>query len=355
MKNLKLFRDDFGDGVRLSYQEKILDHSLLLPQPVEYNDIDNSLFDFIGNEIKLTEPNGKKIKLFKLFSNQRFSEYSQTWEHTDEDGNLLMNFMTINRETNPNFGTIHGGNYNIPGNNRFTVLMRDIVDKNGIECYEITSMSQPLSVDIIYTISLITTKFELINEFNTRVQQLYQSRQCYIRPNGHYMSTILDNITDESVYNVDSRKFYKQSIEIKVIGYIIPKNDIKVELKPKRKTISIEQDNSLNLNKPYVDIEYNKNNNFNLNIKFPIKQKRVIFTMPEEGLLCYSSSKNIKCFSIFVNDDELYKNCNISDIDKIEITLPKIKISQDDEMKIMVIPISNSSSCELTLKTVNND
>ena len=140
----------------------------IVPNPVEYEDIDRAVFDFFRDNIEITDENGERIPTFRLFSNQRFTEYSQTWKHTDKDGNLLMNFKTVSREPNPQNGRLHNGMANIPGGNRFTACMREIVDKNGVECYEITSMSQPVQADMVYTIGLVCSKMDKLNTFNMR-------------------------------------------------------------------------------------------------------------------------------------------------------------------------------------------
>ena len=86
--------------IRKSYAQDILRKAPIFPKPLEYSDIDASFNDFVQNDLGLTV-NGKDVPTFTLFSNQRFSEYSQTWMHSDEDGNLILNFKTINRSTAP--------------------------------------------------------------------------------------------------------------------------------------------------------------------------------------------------------------------------------------------------------------
>ena len=109
MKKINLINKQYGDGQRLLHQENELMNTPLTPNSVEYEDIDISVINFFDEKINISDDNGNKIPIFKLLSNQRFSEYSQTWEHTDEDGNLLTNFKTINREINPNWNSARNG------------------------------------------------------------------------------------------------------------------------------------------------------------------------------------------------------------------------------------------------------
>ena len=88
---------DRSEGMerRMSYAKTILDKEPEFPKPLEYEDIDAAFTEFAEKVVDLTDPDGKKVPTFTLYSNQRFSEYSQTWEHTDQDGNLLMNFRRV--------------------------------------------------------------------------------------------------------------------------------------------------------------------------------------------------------------------------------------------------------------------
>lgn len=71
-------------------------------------------------------------------------------------------------------------------NKRHTLLIRDVLEDNGEEVYEIYSMGQPFAVNLTYRISIITDLFENINAFNQKINDLFKARQCYIRPNGHF-------------------------------------------------------------------------------------------------------------------------------------------------------------------------
>lgn len=310
MRHLKIEDGYFGDGRRLEYQENELRNAPIVPNPVEYEDIDRAVFDFFDKNIDIVTDDGEKVPMFKLFSNQRFTEYSQTWRHTDKDGNLLMNFKTVTRETNPQFGQLQGGNWNIPGRNRFTVCMREIVDDTGVECYEITSMSQPVSADLKYTIGFVCSKMDKINDFNLKMNQLFQSKQCYIVVNGHYMPMVLDTIGDDSRYSLEDRKFFNQTASVTVMGYIIPKDDIKVELKPKRVSARIFPTCEP---KTYVDMDFDDGSEtlFHLNIKYREGAKVARFIVEDKMYITYGWKDNANKVRIFVNGEDYDANSRI--------------------------------------------
>ena len=324
-------RTDYGDGQRLSFQENELANSPIVPNPVEYEDIDNAFCNYFKDNLTIVDEEGKKFNIYTFFSSQRFSEFSQTWGHDDADGNLLMNFFTISRDNNPNWGTLQGGAFNIPGNNRFTVLMREVLDDTGVECYEITSMSQPIQVDVKYRLSLVTGKFKYLNEFNTKMNYMFSSKQCYLCVNGHYMPMTLENISDSSDYTIDGRKFYLQSMDIVLKAYIIAKDDIKVELVPKRKKVTT----SLKAyDKSIVTMEFDDDDEdkFVLNIKFNKKTTKVNFKPGDKMKLKFAKKKNANKLVIKINDEEIDINSDIT-------------VDPDDDISIKITqPVGTESS-----------
>ena len=324
MRSLNMEKMEYGDGQRLSFQENELKNAPIVPNPVEYEDIDKAFCDYFKNNITLVDEEGKPFNAYTFFSNQRFSEFSQTWGHDDEDGNLLMNFFTITRENNPNWGTLQGGAFNIPGDNRFTVLMREILDDTGVECYEITSMSQPIQVDIKYRYSLVTGKFKYLNDFNQKVNKLFESKQCYLCVNGHYMPMVLDNISDVSDYTIDGRKFYSQSMDITLMAYIIPKDDIKVNIVPKRRkvTTSLKQYDKTIVT---MDCDDDSEKDFTLNIKFNKNVSKVNFKLDEKMELNFVDKENANKVSMKINDEDvdIYSCLTIKPGDEIFIKFVK--------------------------------
>ena len=75
---------------------------------------------------------------------------------------------------------------------------------------------------------------ELVNEMNEQMHYEFNAINTYISPNGHPMSMTLEDVSDESEYTIDDRKYYSQTYKVKVRGYIIRKEDYKVERVPSR-------------------------------------------------------------------------------------------------------------------------
>ena len=143
-----------------------------------------------------------------------------------------MNFKVVTRENNPQAGTLHDKNANVASDATYLMKRVLMTDKNGRPYFMEYRMKQPYCVDLMYTISLVTNKYKLVNDFNMMLNKKFKAIQCYIRPNGHFMPMKLEGISDESEYSIDDRQFFSQSFKIRVMAYIIQEDDIVTEEKP---------------------------------------------------------------------------------------------------------------------------
>jgi hypothetical protein len=241
---------------------------------------------------------------FTLFSNERFSEYSQTWEHTDKEGNLIMNFKRVNREINPQHGEINGNDYNIPNYRKYTVLTREALNDNGTLCDEIYTMSQPIPCNLKYRVSVITTKVVNVNDFNSKMLSLFAHLQYYVRPNGYNMSMVLDDISDTTEYTIQERKFFSQTADITLRGYIIPKASLEVKRYPKRIKTSNTLENNLTPNAEYLDYG---DGNVEIVVNMRNDCGNVSYIIPNEVLVASVDKENIRAFSVSVGEDKVLK------------------------------------------------
>ena len=255
LDRLRLRNHAQGIERRRNMSKLILEKGTPLPKPIEYEDIDKAFFDWVDKKLDVIY-DGKKLPTYKLFSNQKISEYSQTWSNLDDTGNIIMNFKTITRENNPQFGENQGGNYNIPGKRDYPMFCVPVLQENGEEAYDLYTMKQPLSVNFIYTVSIICNKYELLNKFNEMIQYEFSALECYISPNDHPMPMVIESINDESEYSIDDRKYYAQTYNIKLMGYIIRKEDFNVTKIPSRFKITLNTDDK---SKKYKKIAKNDN------------------------------------------------------------------------------------------------
>ena len=330
--NLKT-KETNGNIIRKSYAQDIVHNAPIYPKPLEYADIDVAFNKFVEEELGLTV-NGKDVPTFTLFSNQRFSEYSQTWKHSDENGNIILNFKTINRSTTPQGGENQGGLWNIPGDRFYTLLQRSVLEDNGTESVEVYSMKQPYAATLEYRISFVTDLFENLSTFNELVNDLFKARQHYIRPNEHYIPLILESVDDESKYSVSDYRFYVQTVTIKALAYIIHEEDIKVEKFPKRVHIGFVGDNSKK-KKVKIDIEEDedelKNQTIRLSLAFEKWHDKADFQIDTDMIIQKIDKTNIRNMRIFVNDTPIYwnKGFSVKDGDRIRIKINQFDVKEE--------------------------
>lgn len=315
--------------LRLNYDKEELKDGSPFPNPLTYEDIDREFKKWVEEGLAISYE-GKNLPTMTLFSNQRFSEYMQSWTFTDEDHNPILNFKTINRENNPKSGTINGESKNIPGEH--TWLMKRLVatDKNNREYYIEYRMKQPFGVDLVYKVSLFTNKYELLNQFNQLVNDRFKAIDVYIRPNGHYISMKLDDISDDSEYSLDDRQYYSQSYTITVRAYIIPEDSFIVHEVPRLAFIGFDLEGEGSyadievggINKPAdvqtimtetddcVDDQPYRYRDVSLKMLIDPCDTNLSFTMDmnftAKAQQCYSI--NVKHFKIKINGDLIYES-----------------------------------------------
>ncbi|MBP5725033.1 MAG: hypothetical protein J6X18_15850 [Bacteroidales bacterium] len=336
-----------GNERRLEMLGEIMKGSTFLPRPVLYKDIDNSFKEWVEEELKISY-NDKVLPTMTMYSNQRFTEYSQTWQYTDDNKNLLLNFKAITRENNPQYGKIQGGLWNIPGEDRFYPMLRKIVlDDNGSESFLDLEMRQPMAVDFSYTVSIFTTNFETINEFNLLVNDKFKARQAYVCPNGHYMPMNLDDISDRSSYQINDRQFYSQNFTIKLMGYVIKEDDFRVKETPlkagvrftggllRKKTASIDIEEYENpCNEPDKDERYYKKP-VTVSISFPECVKSTEFELDIDFVPETIELENVKMAKFTVNGEEV-------DIDGL-------RINEGSTIGVRVTRIRSGLSARVTM------
>ena len=308
-----------GPNRQLEFISEPLENSTFFPKTLLLEDIDKAVKEWV-NSLEITSDDGSLFPTMSLYSNQRFSEYMQSWKYTDSNNNLLLNFKTITRDNNPYFGEIQGKNYNIPGEIFFHMKSQVVLDDNGSESLMKLKMKQPTSVDLTYKMSLFTTNIKHINTFNLLINRMFNSRQVYINPNGYYIPMVLDGVNDESQYNIDDRQFYSQTYDIKVRAYIITEDDFKVERVPLK----------------YKDALSSGNNNTDIEIEEVEGENKAIITVTLKTSIANQTKFTIDTDFEVVNIDKinLFNNVKFIVNDSPVSDITKVKLKNGDEIKI---------------------
>ena len=340
---------------RLNYYKEVVRDSTPLPKTLEYRDIDEAFKKWVEDDLEVIFEN-EKLPTLSLFSNQRFSEYLQSWQYTDENKNILMNFKTITRENNPQQGQNQGGLWNIPGDRFYTMKREEVLNDNGKISYREYRMKQPKAINLVYKVSLVTNKYELLNDFNEIVNDKFKARQCYIRPNGHYIPMLLDGVSDESEYNLDDRTFFSQIYTISVLAYILTEKDFEVIESPvvvfkgyeglknrgkrERPTVEIEENDVIYEcvnGDPYTPYYYQP---MTLTITFrPCDDDEVVFNLDSYFNVEKVEMENVLTHKILLNGEFINEyDFNLSEFkdgDKIKIKIKREKMGYESKITIV--------------------
>ena len=207
--------------------EKINKDGTYLPKSILHADLDGGMLNFVQNELQ-TVVDGKVIPTVDIIiTTQNWSQFTETWNFQDLDSNVSPPFITIVRNPEVKFGTNPALLYNIPNRKQYYYAQVPTWDgnRNGMDIYKIP---QPVPVDITYSVKIICNRMRELNALNKNILEMFASRQAYTTIKGHYIPIIMNNITDESVMNIDKRKYYIQSYDFTMLGFLIDENEFEV-------------------------------------------------------------------------------------------------------------------------------
>ena len=214
---------------RQALLDRITKSDTYLPDSILHDDLDLGMLDFIKNSFVVVS-DGQKIPVInKILTIQRWAEFSNNWEFSDEDGNMQLPFIAVIRRPDVQPGTNPVTQRTIP--DRKTFYYASVPTWNGTQMgADIYKIPQPVAVDITYEVTIVCNKFRDLNRFNKIVLQKFSSRQAYTTVKGHYIPIILDTIDDSTPMDtIDGRRFYIQNYKFTMLGFLIDKEEFEVK------------------------------------------------------------------------------------------------------------------------------
>ena len=250
------------------------------------------------------------------------------------DKNVEPPFITVVRIPEVKFGTNPALIYNIPNRRQYFYAQVPTWDgqRNGMDIYKIP---QPVPVDITFQVKIVCNRMRELNEFNKTVLEKFASRQAYRNIKGHYIPIIQGNISDESVMDNEKRKYYIQSYEFTMLGFLIDENEFEVSPAITRVMKMYEvNDEPKKRSRRKENIEESNTFIFEYDLGEFVKQQTLYYTTN----LTIGETLNVDNYDVYVNDDYYGNNINTIqintndvlriDIEKLDDTIPStIKIS----------------------------
>jgi hypothetical protein len=269
------------------------------------------MLEFVKEELR-TVVSGKVVPTVDiLITTQNWSQLTETWNFVDLDRNVSPPFITTVRNPEVKYGSNPSLLYTIPNRKQYYYATVPTWDgqRKGLDIYTIP---QPVPVDITYSVKFVCNRMRELNELNKNVLQKFSSRQAYTFIKGQYVPIILQNISDESVVDLEKRKYYIQSYDFLMMGYLIDEEEFEVKPAISRTVQLLEAKTSRGGRKK----SYPKNPSlFPLTFNFSTGTTAYTENYKYTADLSFESMQNISSWDVYINDD-FYG----SDLTEIQLT-----------------------------------
>ena len=317
---------------RYELLDKINKDGTYLPKSLLHADLDGGFLNFVKTELE-TIVDGKKIPMIDiLITTQNWSQFIETWDIQNLDKNVEPPVITVVRIPEVKFGTNPAVVYNIPNRRQYFYAQVPTFNgqRNGMDIYKIP---QPIPVDITYQVKIVCNRMRELNEFNQIVLSKFASRQAYATIKGHYIPIVQGGITDESVNDLEKRRYYIQSYEFTMLGFLIDEDEFEVSPAISR----VLQVTEFILNTPKKGYKNNLNpSNTTTNILFVVGNNIISQLFDYTVNLNLGETHNIETYDIYINNqyygsDITEVQINTNDVFKI------IATKKDDTLEASVV------------------
>ena len=300
--------------------DMISEDGTYLPKSLLHADLDRGFLDFVKDGLK-TVVEGKTVPMVDvLITTQNWAQFVETWNFENIDKNVEPPFITVIRTPEVKYGSNQAVMYNIPNRRLYYYAKVPTWDgqRHGMDIYKIP---QPVPVDIKYTVAIVCNRMRELNKFNQIVLEKFSSRQSYQTIKGHYIPIVNDEITDESIMDLEKRKVYIQKYTFTMMGFLIDEDEFEVQPAVTRIFQIYETESKIKKRKPkkevpnspqtatfmYSDIDTEKEETFHYTVN-----------------MRFMGSKNVDSYSVYINgdyygDDVLVILVNNGDVIKITI------------------------------------
>lgn len=233
--------------------EKITKSDSYLPDSVLHDDLDSGMLDFVKNNFVVISDGSQIPVIPKILTIQRWAQIMNTWEFSDDDGNLKVPFVGVIRRPDVQPGTNPSVTRTIP--DRLQFHYASVATWNGTQMgADVYKIPQPVAVDITFEVTIVCTKLRELNRFNKIVLQKFTSRQAYTVVKGHYIPIVMDKIEDNSpIDQIDGRRFYMQTYQFTMLGFLIDQDEFEVKPAVSRFFLMNEFAKNTNFQKKYIN------------------------------------------------------------------------------------------------------
>jgi hypothetical protein len=341
-KTLPLTSSPVGYERREQLLEDINKNGTYLPKSLLHEDFDRGFMDFVKQDLK-TVVSGNLIKVVDiLMTTQNWTQFTQTWDFNNIDKNVQPPFITTIRIPEVKYGTLPSLSYNIPNRRQYHYAAVPTWDgqRKGMDIYTIP---QPNPVDIKYSVKIICNRMRELNKFNQIIIDKFASRQAYRQIKGHYIPIQLDEVSDESVMDVEKRRYYIQSYSFTLQGFLLDEEQFEVRPAVSRSLVLME----VNPRKTKRRVnKYPPNpDRIPLNISYPIGTTAYTQTFEYTSNIKLIDAENIASYSMYING--LFYGTDIQ-----QLITGEIQINTNDVLTIEIIKSDNTQPSNFQLESI---
>ena len=325
-KNIPLTESKILLERRKELVDKINQDGTFLPKSLLHADLDGGFLNFVKEDLKLVV-DGKTVPTVDIIiTTQNWIQFTETWTFQNQDKNAEPPFVTIVRNPEVKYGTNPSILYTIPNRKLFFYAQVPTWDgqRSGLDIYKIP---QPVPVDITFSVKIVCNRMRELNQFNKIVLEKFSSRQAYTVIKGHYIPIVMNNITDESVMDVEKRKYYVQSYEFTMLGFLIDEDEFEVSPAVSRVLQVIEFEKTTTKRAKKKDLE---NTVISNEILFVIGNTTISQLYSYTANLVLGETKNIQSFDVYINNEYYGSDVN------------EIQVNTNDVVKIMVSKLDDT-------------
>ena len=304
-----------------------------LPKGVLHADLDRGMLDFVRDELECVVDGKKVSNIDLIITLQNWAQFTQTWNTEDLNGNVQLPFITTVRQPEVPFGTNPSLQYTIPNRKEFLYAQVPTWDgtRKGMDVYKIP---QPIPVDITYDVKIVCNRMRELNEFNKIVMQKFSSRQAYTFIKGHYIPIVMNSVSDNSVTEVNKRKFYVQNYNFTMLGFLMDEEEFQISPAITRALTLLEVNNRTGSRK--ATKVPGRPDNFDLDIKFTSSQTQKVETFRYTVDLLVTGTENIDSYDVYIDGNYVGSDLStiqITDGDLVTIDITKITGGQESVLQ----------------------
>jgi hypothetical protein len=251
------------------------------------------------------------------------------------DNNVEPPFISIVRIPEVKYGTNPAVLYTIPNRRQYFYAQVPTWDGNrvGVDVYKIP---QPVPVDITFQVKIVCNRMRELNQFNKVVIEKFSSLQSYQIIKGHYIPIKMTNVSDESVMDMEKRKYYIQSYDFVMMGFLIDENEFEVSPAVNRVLQILEVDERKVKKQKKFDYVPSK---YNLDLIVKIGSNMVMQKIEYTADITVDDIENIVSYDVYINNDFYGTD------------LTSIQINTNDTLKFIVEKDNPSLESKIVLNS----